>query len=305
MDNDTDMDEPDLTRIEEVSEGTYWDPRGDMDDDGDVDETDLDLVITKQASWPPAYTKTIVKQAFGDVDNPFMFQGRPHLAFDTEASAQTAELMLNDHRARLTDVVTALWNTRDPLYHNRVLLSPRHPVPNRRYQPIARSSSPRLDLAYHDGMSPYRYVNNNSVCYHDPSGEVTIFSGWVCIHGDCPAEFLAGITIIPEDGEPFTPSRTGCYRADGVVIPPNGNVLKVEGTGTIRITCVDDGFTFECADHWWLGDCWKCPVGNTICDCGDPKNPKRCKPDPPFDIPGYDCDSLCPGDHFSSLCHEF
>ena len=43
-------------------------------------------------------TSPTVKQAFSDVDNPFMFQGRPHFAFDTEANAETATLMLNDHR---------------------------------------------------------------------------------------------------------------------------------------------------------------------------------------------------------------
>ncbi len=47
-----------------------------------------------------------------------MFQGRPHFAIDTAASATAGKLMLNDHRARFADPVIGRWVTRDPLPRN-------------------------------------------------------------------------------------------------------------------------------------------------------------------------------------------
>ena len=73
-------------------------------------------------------TSPTVKQAFSDVDNPFMFQGRPHFAYDTEASATEGVLMLSDHRARDTDVVTGTWTTRDPLHYNGTSQPPAVPA---------------------------------------------------------------------------------------------------------------------------------------------------------------------------------
>ena len=55
MDNDTEMDESDLTRIENASVGTTWDPRGDMD------ETDLGLFETKQGNRPPTASPTVTQ----------------------------------------------------------------------------------------------------------------------------------------------------------------------------------------------------------------------------------------------------
>ncbi len=40
MDNDTDTQEDDSTRRAGAVAGTVWDPRADIDDDGDLDESD-------------------------------------------------------------------------------------------------------------------------------------------------------------------------------------------------------------------------------------------------------------------------
>ncbi|MCG8404251.1 MAG: hypothetical protein MI923_03540 [Phycisphaerales bacterium] len=128
MDNDTDMDiNVDFQRLKIVQLGTIWDPRADLDDDGDVDATDRTLYLTKDNSWPPQSTHAMVSQAFSDVDNPFMFQGRPHMVIDTTTSATEGELMLNDHRARFNDPVIGRWVNRDPLYYLRFSVSPIHP----------------------------------------------------------------------------------------------------------------------------------------------------------------------------------
>ncbi|KKL09866.1 hypothetical protein LCGC14_2561590, partial [marine sediment metagenome] len=116
MDNDTDMDGVDSTRVSDARAGTIWDPRADLDDDGDVDWGDRFIYDIKDNNWPPAASPT-VSQAFSDVGNPFMFQGRPHFAIDTAADAEHDEvqLLLNDHRLRMNDPVIGRWLTRDPI----------------------------------------------------------------------------------------------------------------------------------------------------------------------------------------------
>ena len=85
-----------------------------MDDDGDFDASDqgiFDLVS-------PAFDDTpwaTVGHAFSAKDNPLMFQGRPHFALDTVATATEGKLMLNDHRLRMMDVAIGRWLTRDPI----------------------------------------------------------------------------------------------------------------------------------------------------------------------------------------------
>ena len=128
MDNDTDMDiNIDFQRLKIAQLGTIWDPRADLDDDGDVDATDRTLYLTKDNSWPPQSTHATVSQAFSDVRNPFMFQGRPHMVIDTATSATEGELMLNDHRARFNDPVIGRWVTRDPLWYNSFVIKLRVP----------------------------------------------------------------------------------------------------------------------------------------------------------------------------------
>jgi len=118
MNNDTDMDSGDRTRLTDAMNGTIWDPWADLDDDGDVDSTDRTLYLAKDDNWPPQPAAPTVAQAFSDVDNPFMFQGRPHFAFDTQSTDTEGKLMLNDHRARFAGLVMGRWATRDPLSYN-------------------------------------------------------------------------------------------------------------------------------------------------------------------------------------------
>ncbi len=87
-----------------------------------MDDTDRTLYATSQSNWPPAASPTVA-QAFSDVDNPFMFQGRPHFAINIAASDTQGKLMLNDHRASLNDPVIRRWVTRNPLCYNRTLVS--------------------------------------------------------------------------------------------------------------------------------------------------------------------------------------
>ena len=99
MNNDTDMDTSDADKVDAantLSGNSLWDPRADMDDDGDVDDADQTIYNAKDDNWPPTAAKgPTVDQAFSDVGNPHMFQGRPHFAIDTAAAATEAVLMLN------------------------------------------------------------------------------------------------------------------------------------------------------------------------------------------------------------------
>jgi len=158
--------------------GSIWDPRGDVDDDGDVDLTDRTLYMSKDNNWPPQSSSTVVAQAFSDVGNPFMFQGRPHFAIDTAASDTSGKLMLNDHRARFNDPVTGRWVTRDPVGTSPMMLpgpidgvylakTPGQQscdVSIRRYAPI------RLRQQYANGMNLYQYIQSKPISLHDPSG---------------------------------------------------------------------------------------------------------------------------------------
>jgi hypothetical protein len=122
MNNDTKMSSGDTTRFDDANDDTIWDPRADMDDDGDVDAADETAYDLKYSDWSGAGPPVDPRQAFSDVGNPFMFQGIPHFALDTASSATEGKLMLNHHRARFADPVTGRWTTRDPLLYNRPLL---------------------------------------------------------------------------------------------------------------------------------------------------------------------------------------
>jgi len=125
MNNETTLTSTDDTRFTAAKNATIWDPRADMDDDGDIDANDQTAFDNKVTVWPPpTFGAPNVKWAFSVVGNPFMFQGRPHFALDTAADATEGKLMVNDHRARPEDVATGRWNTRDPLFYNRKSLSP-------------------------------------------------------------------------------------------------------------------------------------------------------------------------------------
>ena len=166
MDDDTDMGSADQTRLNAAYAGTIWDARADLDDDGDVDNADRTQYTTKKANWPPQSNPTVA-QAFSDVSNPFMFQGRPHFAFDTEADATEGELMVNDHRARMNDPVTGRWVTKDPQWYNEKELHPRHPkaeLVRRPRNPLQRKMSAALFLV----------LMSNPTAHLDASGLDTI-----------------------------------------------------------------------------------------------------------------------------------
>jgi RHS repeat-associated protein len=92
--------------------GCIWDPRADIDADGDVDGDDQDAYDALASTWGAYPT---VAQAFSGVGNPFAFQGRPHFALDTAGDAQTATVQLLDHRNRFMDPILGRWLTRDPI----------------------------------------------------------------------------------------------------------------------------------------------------------------------------------------------
>ena len=89
MDNDTQLTSTDTSRFTSAKNGTIWDPRADMDDDGDIDAADQTAYDAKVAIWPPpTFGAPTVRQAFSDVGNPFGFKGRVHFSLDRPASAQ-------------------------------------------------------------------------------------------------------------------------------------------------------------------------------------------------------------------------
>ena len=137
--HDTELTSDDRNRLTSAytSGGSIWDPRGDLDDDGDVD--DLDLYDVKDDLWAPGPPSPVVAQAFSDVGNPYMFQGVPHFALDTATSATSPTLPLNQHRARFNDSVTGRWTTRDP-------------------------------VGYWDSMNLYECLLSKPTGYTDPSG---------------------------------------------------------------------------------------------------------------------------------------
>lgn len=74
----------DVTYAATVVSGSVWNPIADMDDDGDVDSRDAELIASKEEAWDGDGTgDAIVASAFSPVGNPFMFQGRPRFAIDT------------------------------------------------------------------------------------------------------------------------------------------------------------------------------------------------------------------------------
>ena len=137
MNNDTDINGTDSSRFILAFNGIIWDSRADMNDDGLVNGTDNGLFGTAATTWTE--TSPTVAQAFSDVFNPYMFQGRPHFAIDTALSATVGKLMVNDHRNRFSDPITGRWLTRDP-------------------------------LEYVDSYNLYEYLLSNPVTESDPFG---------------------------------------------------------------------------------------------------------------------------------------
>jgi hypothetical protein len=109
MNDDTRMTTtPDDARFAAAKAGSIWDPRADMDDDGDVDGADETAYHNKKPTWSSVMSAPTVSQAFSDFDNPYMFQGVPHFAIDTAANATSEQLnlALNHHRANIANAPT-------------------------------------------------------------------------------------------------------------------------------------------------------------------------------------------------------
>ncbi len=184
---------------------TIWDARADLDDDGDVDATDSSAYNAKKTVFASSPT---VSQAFSDVDNPFMFQGRPHFAIDTAASATTGKLMLNDHRARFADPVIGRWVTRDPLFYGSDPLLSWHARAGYTLQSKPKSHEvtrlvlekhamhARPGVAFHqlnailghpESRALYEANHSNSLAYNDPSG----MGGEDCCDGEVIEEIVS------------------------------------------------------------------------------------------------------------------
>jgi YD repeat-containing protein len=163
MNDDTRMTtSPDDARFEDAEDDTIWDPRADLDDDGDVDGDDVTAYHNKKPTWNSVMSAPTVSQAFSDFDNPFMFQGVPHFALDTAANA-TAEqlnLALNHHRARFADAQVGRWATRDPLVYNK------RSLPDRDHSDRLTQPQMPTDLL----TITYRYLSAAPTHHFDPSG---------------------------------------------------------------------------------------------------------------------------------------
>jgi hypothetical protein len=184
MDDNTIMNSTDTTRFTAAKNATIWDPRADLDDDGDVDAADQTLFDAKDDDWDATPTVTVA-QAFSDVGNPYMFQGVPHFALDTAASATSGKLMLNHHRARFEDCGTGQWTGRDPLHYSLPAGHMVPPVPSvavisalsRAWCPkhVDRWESPVPSLGSlspEEGFRLYSLFRDEPTTFVDPSGMV-------------------------------------------------------------------------------------------------------------------------------------
>ncbi len=179
---------------------TIWDPRCDIDDDGDVDSDDLTAYAAKKFVWPnPSWNQPTVSQAFSDVGNPYMFQGVPHFAIDTEASATSGKYMLNHHRARFADPVTGRWVTRDPLlYYGEVILPYNTmPIPTSEWFRGYTINTPVFNI--------YEIVHSHVTNWSDPSGLFPVFP-FPSIEACCCLQIMA---IAPPGAEAATVCCSG------------------------------------------------------------------------------------------------
>jgi hypothetical protein len=189
MDNDTVLGSTDTTRFTNAKNGSIWDPRADLDDDGDVDAADQTAYNSKQPTWDSVLAGDgdgpTVAQAFSDAGNFYMFQGVPHFAIDSAANATAAKLPLNHHRARYADPNTGKWISRDPAAYNVLTLS----------DELLISSSAEIIKWYHrkllaisqhfpyvidsestmaDGANTYSMLALRPTFGHDPSGLISL-----------------------------------------------------------------------------------------------------------------------------------
>jgi len=187
---------------------------------------------------------------------------------------------------------------------------------SRQYLPTIERFAQKDAMGYLDGQNSYCYLKNSPVSLIDPSG-----FGQVCVDTSC-AVAPPG-SVIPETQPPPTiplPAPGTCVAADGLVL--GGQMHKVRLWCKIVIKCSGGTTSVECSGFLCdiLGWCIECDPGYTICDCtcvrwgdnGDWIDCRRpgvpptrclewnCKPDPPFNLPGFGCGSR-PGQHCGSF----
>ncbi|HWM29735.1 MAG TPA: hypothetical protein VNQ14_14845, partial [Woeseiaceae bacterium] len=231
------------------------DPRCDMDDDGDVDSADQTLYNAKDFLWPlPSSDQPTVAQAFSDVGNPYMFQGVPHFAIDTAASATSGKYMLNHHRARFADPVIGRWVTRDPLFY---LTEANSPLPPYRLAPIFHSATKRIGTTRGateyirdiQSMLLFSFERQNPLTSLDPSG----MESWC------------------QSAAYFEHYGFGCMPVDADVVSLLNNVaplldqLGCCGNGSQKCPC--PCLPFSCEFNLWIQTNWGsgpspiCPPG--------------------------------------------
>ncbi|MBX3396770.1 MAG: hypothetical protein KF841_15540 [Phycisphaerae bacterium] len=115
-----------------------FDPRADVDDDGEVDQDDAALYDAKIAIWDGGHPQP-VKTARSLIGNPYMFQGRPNFVFGSDIGGENPKFTLNDHRSRFVDPMTGRWMTRD-------------------------------SSGYIDGYNLFAFAHTNPVLFADPLG---------------------------------------------------------------------------------------------------------------------------------------
>jgi hypothetical protein len=290
MNDDTRMTTtPDDARFSAAKAGSIWDPRADLDDDGDVDGADETAYHNKKPTWSSVMSAPTVSQAFSDFDNPYMFQGVPHFALDTAANATSEQLnlALNHHRARFVDVQVGRWTTRDPLDYNEFIKSESISVPG---ESITRPPVKRLHRVGGTQQTmgvaacTYEVEDSQPGIWLDPSGLSTCAQTCTNVDNVCNSAGNPGGPIY-QSSDPVgyanclasgVASCAGVYTCVGCVgscrhrcFPlattpcvvgapnaPGGNYVGSPGTPNAAGTaCAGNGFptTFcICPSNWWF-----------------------------------------------------
>lgn len=219
MNDDTKMTSTDTTRFDDANADTIWDPRADMDDDGDVDAGDETAYDAKYSDWSGVSPTVDPRQAFSAKGNPYMFQGIPHFALDTSSAATEGKLMLNHHRARFADPVTGRWTMRDPLYYNIDTIGP---ISSNDWFALSNNSRSTFEQTYEAAVAVYELLATSPHTRSDSTGLSTPCGTVDC---GCRTENPSPVPVYANSGRAHAINPGGCV----TLLIPYGIFCDLEG----------------------------------------------------------------------------